>query len=93
MLSEAFSGVPTEVIEPHANRAIIFMFDSDNSVRIHDLMADCVRQPDDSFACGNPSNPPIPGVRSLLFHDGDGRARHPAGHAHRTSAAWRRSRP
>ena len=79
VLSEAFSGVPTHVIAPHANRAIIFMFDSDNSVRIHDLLADCVRQPDDSFACGTASNAPIPGVRSLLFHDGDGRNDIPAG--------------
>jgi len=78
-LSEAFSGVPTEIIEPHANRAVIFMFDSDNSVRIHDLLADCVRQPDDSFACGDASNQPIPGVRSLLFHDGDGRIDIPQG--------------
>src|SRR6185436_10474466 len=79
VLSEAFSGVPTEIIEPHANRAVIFMFDSDNSVRIHDLLADCVRQPDDSFACGDANNQPIPGVRSLLFHDGDGRLDMPQG--------------
>jgi predicted AlkP superfamily pyrophosphatase or phosphodiesterase len=79
VLTEAFSGVPTRMIEPHANRAIIFMFDSDNSVRIHDLLADCVRQPDDSFACADPANAPIPGVRSLLFHDGDGRKDIPQG--------------
>ncbi len=78
-LTEAFSDRPIDVIAPHANRAIIFMFDSDNSVRIHDLLADCVRQPDDSFACGNPNNAPIPGVRSLLFHDGDGRNDIPQG--------------
>ncbi|MEO6028754.1 MAG: alkaline phosphatase family protein, partial [Candidatus Binatia bacterium] len=79
VLSEAFSGVPTEIIAPHANRAVIFIFDADNSVRIHDLFADCVRQPDDSFACGNPNNAPIAGVRSLLFHDGDGRSDIPQG--------------
>lgn len=78
-LTEAFAGRPIDVIEPHANRAIIFLFDSNNSVRIHDLMADCVRQPDNAFACGEPSNTPVPGIRSLLFHDGDGRIDIPQG--------------
>src|SRR6185503_1812999 len=72
-LTEAFSDRPIETIAPHANRAIIFVFDANNSVRIHDLMADCLRQPDDSFACGNAANVPAEAVRSLLLRDSDGR--------------------
>jgi predicted AlkP superfamily pyrophosphatase or phosphodiesterase len=78
-LTEAFDGVPIERVAPHANRAVIFIFDGNNSVRVHDLIADCVRQPDDSFACGNTNNEPIEGVRSLLFHDTDGRIDAPQG--------------
>jgi predicted AlkP superfamily pyrophosphatase or phosphodiesterase len=78
-LTEAFSGVPIDTVAPHANRAVIFIFDGNNSVRVHDLMADCLRQPDDSFACGNPNNEPVPGLRSLLFHDTDGRIDAPQG--------------
>lgn len=79
ILSEAFTGRPVDVIPPHANRAIIFIFDADNSVRVHDLIADCLRQPDNTFACGNPNNKPVPALRSLLFRDGDGRLDLPEG--------------
>jgi predicted AlkP superfamily pyrophosphatase or phosphodiesterase len=78
-LTEAFNGVPIQSAAPHANRALVFIFDGNNSVRVHDLMADCLRQPDDSFACGNPNNVPAAGVRSLLFHDTDGRIDAPQG--------------
>jgi predicted AlkP superfamily pyrophosphatase or phosphodiesterase len=78
-LTEAFSARPIETIAPHANRAIIFVFDANNSVRVHDLMADCLRQPDDSFACGNAANVPADAIRSLLFHDSDGRIDVPQG--------------
>jgi len=73
-LTEAFSGPPMQTIEPHANRAVIFMFDSDNSVRIHDLMADC-----DADSCATPANAPAPAIRSLLLRDGDGRTDIPQG--------------
>lgn len=78
-LTEAFNGVPIESVQPHANRAVVFIFDGNNSVRVHDLIADCLRQPDDTFACGNPSNQPVEGVRSLLFRDTDGRIDAPQG--------------
>ena len=78
-LSEAFSGRPIDVVAPHANRAIVFIFDGNNSVRIHELMADCVRQPGGSFACGNPENRSVEGVRSLLLRDTDARLDAPQG--------------
>ena len=78
-LTEAFTGVPTALVPPHANRALVLIFDGNNSVRIHDLMADCVRQADDTFACGEPLNVPVDAVRALLFRDGDGRADIPEG--------------
>jgi predicted AlkP superfamily pyrophosphatase or phosphodiesterase len=78
-LTEAFTAPPIDVVEPHANRAIIFIFDGNNSVRMHDVLADCIRQPDDTFTCGAPTNVPLAAVRSLLLRDADGRLDVPQG--------------
>lgn len=78
-LTEAFTGVPVATLAPHANRAVVVIFDGNNSVRVHDLLADCLRQPGGGFACGHPSNQPIDAVRALLFHDTDGRLDAPQG--------------
>ena len=32
---------PIDAVEPHANRAIVFIFEGKNPVRIHGLTADC----------------------------------------------------
>ena len=37
VLDAAFSERPIDAVEPHANRAIVLIFDGNNSVRIHDL--------------------------------------------------------
>jgi len=78
-LTEAFSGVPVDVIPPHANRAIIFIFDGNNSVRVHEMLADCARQPNGELACGNSANVPIAAVRSLILRDTDARLDLPQG--------------
>jgi predicted AlkP superfamily pyrophosphatase or phosphodiesterase len=78
-LTEAFGGVPIEEAEPHANRALIVIFDGNNSVRIHDLMADCLREPGGGFACGDPDNRAMPSVRSLVLRDTDARLDVPQG--------------
>ena len=74
VLGEAFSERPIEAVEPHANRAIVFIFDGNNSVRIHDLMADC-----DDASCGDPLNLPVPALRDLLWEDTDARSGVPVG--------------
>jgi predicted AlkP superfamily pyrophosphatase or phosphodiesterase len=70
VLKEAFEDAvpPIEAVEPHANRAIVMIFDANNSVRIHEFLA----RPDQGKTT-------IPSVRSLLFKDTDGRADAPNG--------------
>lgn len=74
VLDAAFSERPIDAVEPHANRAIVVIFDGNNSVRIHDLMADC-----DDATCATPENRPVAAVRSLLLRDTDAREDIPAG--------------
>ncbi len=73
-LDAAFTVRPIDAVEPHANRAVVLIFDGNNSVRIHDLIADC-----DDEMCGSPDNRPIAGVRSLLVRSTDARSDTPVG--------------
>ncbi len=90
--AEAFSGVPIDVIEPHANRAIIFIFDSNNSVRVHDLMADCVRQPDDTLRVRQPEQRSRCRRSARCSSTTATAASTSRRGRSRASAAWRRSR-
>ena len=74
VLDGAFSERPIDAVEPHANRAIVLIFDGNNSVRIHDLVADC-----DEATCATPENRPIAAIRALLQRDTDARSGVPVG--------------
>ncbi len=68
VLEAAFQERPIDAVEPHANRALVLIFDGNNSVRVHDLISDC-----DASTCATPENRPIAAVRSLVLRDTDAR--------------------
>jgi predicted AlkP superfamily pyrophosphatase or phosphodiesterase len=74
VLDSAFGERPIDAVEPHANRAIVLIFDGNNSVRIHDLSADC-----DEASCATPENLPVAAIRSLMLRDTDARSDVPVG--------------
>ncbi|MBI4729620.1 MAG: alkaline phosphatase family protein [Acidobacteria bacterium] len=70
VLTEAFSSHPSEAIygEPRANRAAIFIFDANNSVDVHTLLAATDPTTGAAFTpCQQPPDPddPVPNLRCL----------------------------
>jgi hypothetical protein len=80
VLDGAFSERPSEAVEPHANRAIVVIFDGNNSVRVHDLVADC-----NDATCATAENRPIAAIRALLQRDTDARSGVPSGRSRRSA--------